>query len=166
MQADIDCSGTKFPARFVVVGDFDGDGLTEVAAAPDVDSSAGNDLWVMKYDLLSSTWQHMAPIPNHPIGADIDCSANAFSAKLVLVADYDGDGVDEIVVVPKAEGSRGNDLWAMKFDHVAGAWRHMAPIPNHPMDADIDCSGVQFPAKLIAAGDFDNDGRAELLVVP
>ena len=166
MQADIDCSGLQLPAEIVVVGDFDGDGLIEVAVAPQASDSSGNDFWVMKYDIPSATWQHMAPIPNHPIGADIDCSGNRFPAKFALVADFDGDGVDEIVVVPKADGSRGNDLWVMKFDHAAGEWRHMAPIPNHPMDADIDCSGTQFPAKLVAAGDFDKDGRAELLVVP
>jgi hypothetical protein len=166
MEADIDCSGTQFAARHVVVGDFDGDGLTEVAASPDVDTSAGNDFWVMKYDIPSGSWQHMAPIPNHPIGADIDCSSTQFSAKLVLVADFDGDGCDEIVVAPKADGSRGNDLWVMKFDRAAHAWRHMAPIANHAMEADIDCSNTQFPAKLMLAGDFDNDGRAELVVVP
>jgi len=166
MEADIDCSGTQFPARLVLVGDFDGDGLTEVAASADADTSAGNDFWVMKYDAASGSWRHMAPIANQPIDADIDCSNTQFSAKLALVADFDGDGCDEIVVAPKADGSRGNDLWVMKFDRNAHAWRHMAPIPNHAMEADIDCASVQFAAKLLLAGDFDNDGRAELVVVP
>ncbi len=166
MEADIDCSGLQFPARFVVVGDFDGDGLTEVAVSPDTSGSRGNDLWVMKYDVPSATWQHMAPIPNHPIGADIDCSGNQVEAKFALVADFDGDGCDEIAIAPNAGDSRGNDLWVMKFDRTAHAWVHMAPIPNHPMDADIDCSGTQFPAKQLIAGDFDEDGRAELVVMP
>jgi len=38
----------------------------------------------------------------------------------------------------------------------------MAPIPNHPADADIDCSGREFPAKFALAADFDADLRAEL----
>jgi hypothetical protein len=166
MQADIDCSGLQFPARFLVGGDFDADGLTEVVVAPDASGSRGNDLWVMKYDLVAANWRHMAPIPDHPMGADIDCSGVQFPAKFALVADFDGDGADELVVAPNATGSRGNDLWVMKFDPAALAWRHMAPIPNHPMDADIDCSGQQFAAKFAVVGDFDGDGRAELVVVP
>ncbi|BAP57934.1 hypothetical protein THII_3637 [Thioploca ingrica] len=49
MQADIDFSGLEYPAKFAVVGDFDGDGCQEIAVAPDASGSKGNDFWVMKY---------------------------------------------------------------------------------------------------------------------
>ncbi len=166
MAADIDCSGLQYPAKFIVGGDFDSDGLTELVAAPAASGSRGNDLWVMKYNIAAASWQHMAPIPNHPMDADIDCSGRKFPAKFAVVADFDGDDADELMIAPDAAGSRGNDLWVMKFDQVDGLWQHMGPIPNHPMDADIDCSGLQFPAKFAYAGDFDGDGRAELLVAP
>jgi FG-GAP-like repeat len=166
MGADIDCSSLKYPAKFIVGGDFDSDGLTEVVAAPAAPGSRGNDLWVMKYNIAAARWQHMAPIPDHPMDADIDCSGRRFPAKFIIVADFDGDGADELMVAPDAAGSRGNDLWLMKFDQVYGAWQHMAPIPGHAMDADIDCSGLQFAAKFAYAADFDGDGRAELVVAP
>src|SRR5437764_402350 len=113
MEADIDCSGLQFPAKFVVVGDFDGDHLAELVVAPDVGGSRGNDLWVMKYagTFAAPRWVHMAPIPNHPMDADIDCSGVQFPAKFVIVADFDGDGRAELMVAPDAAGSRGNDLW-------------------------------------------------------
>ena len=65
----------------------------------------------------------------------------------------------ELVVAPDAEVSRGNDLWVMKYvgKFPTGTWQHMAPIPNHPMNADIDCSGREFAAKFAIAGDFDAD---------
>ena len=168
MGADIDCSGLQYPAKFIVGGDFDSDGLTELVAAPAASGSRGNDLWVMKYNIAAATWQHMAPIPNHPMDADIDCSGRQFPAKFIVVADFDGDDADELMIAPDAAGSRGNDLWVMKYvgTFPSGAWQHMAPIPNHAMDADIDCSGLQFAAKFAFAGDFDGDGRAELLVAP
>jgi hypothetical protein len=166
MQADIDCSGLQVPAKFVLAGDFDGDARTELLVALDDRNSAGNDFWVMKYNVAAGSWQHMAPIPNHPREADIDCSGREFGAKFALVADFDGDGSDEVVVVPDVGGTRGNDLWVMKFNGATGAWQHMAPIPNHPMNADIDCSGREFAAKFMVAGDFDGDGRAELVVAP
>jgi len=166
MEADVDCTGQQFGAKFIVAGDFDGDALTELAVAPDADGSRGNDFWVMKYNVAGGAWQHMSPIPNHPMDADFDCSGTQFAAKFAVVADFDGDGADEIAIAPDTDGSRGNDLWVMKFNRASGVWQHMAPIPNHPMDADIDCSGVQFAAKFAVAGDFDGDGRAELLIAP
>jgi hypothetical protein len=170
MEADIDCSGRQFPAKFMVAGDFDHDDRAELIVAPDAARSRGNDLWVMKYvgRFPDGTWQHMAPIPNHPMEADIDCSGREFPAKFAVVADFDGDGADELMVAPDAAGSRGNDLWVMKYvgTFPNGAWQHMAPIPNHAMDADIDCSGLQFAAKFAVAGDFDHDGAAELVVLP
>src|SRR6266480_3874659 len=166
MAADIDCSGLQYPAKFIVGGDFDSDGLTELVAAPAASGSRGNDLWVMKYNIAAASWQHMAPIPNHPMDADIDCSGRKFPAKFAVVADFDGDGADELMIAPDATGSRGNDLWVMKFDQVNGLWQHMGPIPNHPMDADIDCSGLQFAAKFVCVSDFDGDERDELVIAP
>jgi hypothetical protein len=168
MQADIDCSGTQFPAKFAVVADFDGDGADELAVVPDAAGSRGNDLWVMKFDSTTGTWQHMAPIPDHPMNADIDCSGVQFAVKFAVAGDFDGDGRSELAIAPAAGGSRGNDLWVMKYVGIFphGSWQHMAPIPNHPMDADIDCSGVQFAAKFAIIADFDGDGRAELAIAP
>src|SRR5512132_3551791 len=100
----------------------------------------------MKYNVAAAFWEHRSPIPNHPLQADIDCSGREFPAKFAVVADFDSDGADELVVAPDAGGSRSNDLWVMKFDRAARVWRHMAPIPNHAMNADIDCSGLQFAA--------------------
>ena len=166
MGADIDCSGLKYPAKLIVGGDFDADGLTELVVAPDASGSRGNDLWVMKYNMAAASWQHMAPIPDHEMDADIDCSGRRFPAKFFVVADFDGDSADELLVAPDAAGSRGNDFWVMKYNVATGSWQHMAPIPDHEMDADIDCSGRQFRAKFAIAADFDGDRRAELVVAP
>src|SRR5450631_4375890 len=131
---DVVCSTlNSFKYRFFVVGDFDSDGSTEIVVAPHALGSRGNDLWVMNFNVAAGSWQHMAPIPNHPMQADIDCSGTQFPSKFAVVADFDGDGADELAVVPDAAGSRGNDLWVMKFDSSTGTWQHMAPIPNHPM---------------------------------
>ena len=142
MEADVDCTGQQFAAKFIVAGDFDGDSLTELAVAPDADGSRGNDFWVMKYNVAGGAWQHMAPIPNHPMEADFDCSGTQFAAKFAVVADFDGDGADEIAIAPDTDGSRGQRLVGDEVQRArSGVWQHMAPIPNHPMDADIDCSG-------------------------
>src|SRR5213593_2768971 len=109
MEADIDCTGREFPAKFILTGDFDGDGQLEVAVAPTAGVTQGNDFWVMKYNVGAGRWQHMAPIPNHPMDADIDCSGREFAAKFAVAADFDGDHRDELAIAPDAGGSAGND---------------------------------------------------------
>jgi hypothetical protein len=43
MDADFDCTGQEYAARFAVTGDFDGDGKDEIAIAPEAGGSPGND---------------------------------------------------------------------------------------------------------------------------
>lgn len=45
-------------------------------------------------------------------------------------------------------------------------WVHMEPIPGHPIQADIDVTTLPNPVRFGAAGDFDGDGLAELVLAP
>lgn len=179
--ADLNCDAgaaapTRFGAKAVAVGDFDGDGSDELVVVPDITGSAGNDLWAMKYDRGARTWNHMSPIPGHYFLADINCDArapipSAFGAKFVVAGDFDGDGQAEIVVVPEAPGTGGNDLWAMKFDRATKRWEHLSPLPGHPFSADINCDAgaaqpTGFGVKAVLAADVDGDGQQELIVLP
>src|SRR3954465_8570614 len=92
LGADFDCSTAGFPAKFAVAGGFDGDGSDEIAIAPAVGDSRGNDFWVMKFDVLTSAWLHMSPIEGNSIGADIDCSTIGLPANFAVAADIDRDG--------------------------------------------------------------------------
>ena len=162
--ADLDCSGSSAPARFAVAGDFDGDGVDELAVGIGADGSGGNDLWVMKYDPRRRRWDHLSPIRDHSRRADLDCSGTSDEARFAVAGDFDGDGVDELAVAIKGSGSRGNDFWVMKYDPGRGRWRHLSPIPEHPARADLDCSGSRAFAVRGLAADVDNNGRDELVV--
>ena len=74
LQADFDCSGLPEAARTVRSGDVDGDGLAEVVIQIDAAHSGGNDFWVMKFNPVAGSWQHLSPIPGHALQADFDCS--------------------------------------------------------------------------------------------
>src|SRR4051794_8688430 len=65
MEADFDCSGLDFAAKFAVAGDFDGDDRDEIAVAADTPGSAGNDFWVMKWNAAAGAFQHMSPLAGH-----------------------------------------------------------------------------------------------------
>ena len=55
----------------------------------------------------------------------------------------------------------------MKFDPAGFSpahWRHLSPIPGHPLQADLDCSGLPNAGRSVCVGDVDGDGQAEVIV--
>ena len=145
MEADLDVSGLEYAAKFVIAADVDGDGRQELVIVPDVAGSAGNDLWVRKFnnDPAAPGWFPLSPIAGHGLEADLDVSGLEYAAKFVIAADVDGDGRQELVIVPDVAGSAGNDLWVRKFnnDPAAPGWFPLSPIAGHGLEADLDVSG-------------------------
>ena len=164
LQADFDCSGLPEAARAVRSGDVDGDGLAEVVIQIDAAHSGGNDFWVMKFNPVAGSWQHLSPIPGHALQADFDCSGLPNAGRSVSVGDVDGDGRAEVIVQIDAAHSGGNDFWVMKFNPAAASWQHLSPIPGHALQADFDCSGLPNAGRSVSVGDVDGDGRAEVIV--
>ena len=164
LQADFDCSGLPNAGRSVRIGDVDGDGRAEVIVQINAARSGGNDFWVMKFDPAAGNWRHLSPIPGHALEADFDCSGLPNAGRSVSVGDVDGDGRDEVIVQIDAEYSGGNDFWVMKFDPAAGNWRHLSPFPDHPLEADFDCSGLPNAGRSVRVGDVDGDGSVEVIV--
>ena len=130
LQADFDCSGLPNAGRSVSVGDVDGDGRAEVIVQIDAAHSGGNDFWVMKFDPAAGIWQHLSPIPGHPLQADFDCSGLPNAGRSVSVGDVDGDGRAEVIVQIDAAHSGGNDFWVMKFDPAAGSLAALVTDPR------------------------------------
>jgi hypothetical protein len=109
-------------------------------------------------------WRHLGRISGHPLAADIDCSGLQQGVRSVTLADVDGDNQAEMIAQIDAANSGGNDFWAMKYDPVGGGWGHLSPIPGHPLQADLDCSGLPNAGRAVGGGDVDGDGQAEVVV--
>ncbi len=128
-----------------VTGDFDGDGQDEILAAnPD-----GNYQTLTFFNGPNQDWWE--PMQSASNG-DID------SSDKLIRGDFDGDGKDEVLLV-KADAS----YYTMKFNPVAG---------STTWNWDIIESGqgsihwwVISTVDRYTAGDFDGDGRAELLAI-
>ena len=117
--ADLDPSALANPAKFDVVGDFDGDGQDEIAICIDAPGSGGNDHWILKFNKATGQWAHFSPIAGHPLGADLDPSALANPAKFDVVGDFEASGSSNIAICLDAPGSEGNDHWVMDFGLVS-----------------------------------------------
>ena len=146
-----------FGAAFVVLGDVDGDGSTEVAASAyqeDRDSTDDGRAYVFDVDGWSGTW----------INRDIDqgnisgISAGFFGYSLAA-GDFDGDGETDLASGAPNESSARGRVWVCL--HSDDYW-------DDGLDAD-ECSyyiaGVSASDHLgysVAFGDFDDDGYDDL----
>jgi len=126
--------------RTTYVGDFDGDGRSDLLLVRD--DSTENRIYISEGDGRWRTWTDGLDIP---LGG---------SRRQVLIADFDGDGDDDIL---RADGngdgtqynrlalSNGTGQWTVHFDSP-----HRALIGEH---------------RALHVGDFDGDGAADLLHV-
>jgi hypothetical protein len=165
---DIAPSLSPYTTTLAALADVDGNGRAELVIGPQAFPGAvadPNALWVLGFDPVNRTWNSVAPIPGHPLGASIDCSAKPIAAGQVVIGDVDGDGRDDIVVVP-VPGSHpnANGFWVMHYTSGLKQWQHLSPIGGHPLDADLDWNALVWPATFALTADVDGDGRAEVII--
>ncbi|MGW0631176.1 Tc toxin subunit A-related protein [Streptomyces sp. NPDC002758] len=87
---------------------------------------------------------------------------------LALTGDFDGDGRDELAIVPAPRAddiSRGNDGWVWDLHPVLG-WRPLGPVTGGRLRTTWDLGGEPWAVLTAVSGDFDGDGRDELLLLP
>ncbi|MBL7792408.1 MAG: VCBS repeat-containing protein [Saprospiraceae bacterium] len=172
-------------AHFAIKGDFDGDGQDEVAIclrpsfvytppngvysnldsirSYDVDASKGNDFWVRKY--RNGIWDHLGEIQYPDLDLQFDCSVEGVPAAFAVAGDFDGDGMDEIMVFSAiTDGLANYTIWTMDF---AKSNNNSAPFYGgkwNPMKS-IDLLNLKGrPAASAVAGDFDGDGVDEVAI--
>lgn len=130
--------------NFTLVGDFDGDGQTEIVA------SSGWGLGILKYN--GSTLTSVAMIPNGTHCGN--WTLNTATDRLEAVGDFDGDQSVEILV------SNGQKMGILKLRGNALTSLSVASTGSRLGSWSLS-SGTD---KMNTVGDFDGDGRAEILV--
>jgi hypothetical protein len=148
----------KLTGVIVAAGDFDGNGVDEI-----VTGSMGGPavIRVFSYDAVSAavtdSGVHVDAYPGYSAGVNIS------------VADLNGDGIPEIVAIPRS-GNSGLMAKVYRIDTSAGtgSWS-VSESGQFPVcqTSGITSSGSVFIADgtpNLAAADISGDGRAEILV--
>jgi len=119
--------GSRPSLTAIAVGDFNNDGLADIAAASAADAS----LMIIYNDDVTAPVVY--PVPT--------------GARALAAGDFDGDGIADLAVA-------GNDAIAIFF----GAANQ--PVRTGPvLSPEADTNGL---ASAVVAGDFDDDGHADL----
>jgi hypothetical protein len=153
-QTVFDLDVQPLPAAFAVAGDFDGDGRDELVIAPFIPTAATeSQLWLAEFvpgtdqadPAKGGTWKTSAP-------ARLKLSYVAAGA---VAGDFDGDGRDEIAIIPLT----GDTIQIADYLPETDEWQIL---PNA-------LGRLQLPASaaFVAAGNFDGSakGRQGLAIV-
>ncbi len=136
----VDCTALSLPVDRAFLADVDGDGRDELVVGTHTGGPTGRyAAWVMDRD-ANGTWRHLSPVgTNHPLDADVEwTAAGAYPAIAAFAADVDGDGQQELVFA-----GGGTQLWVLKYDAAAHAFRHLSPITTAPPRAAFALAAYQ-----------------------
>jgi len=106
---DVGSGGTTLVGGATAVGDIDGDGTPNLVMAA-VDSWGGPDYWRLRVGRSCST-------SGCTFGAvqGIDANASTMSSASVALADFDGDGSDDVLITGIDNWDDGPDYWRLRL---------------------------------------------------
>ncbi len=163
-----DEAGDHF-GRAVATGDFDGDGLIDLAVGtPDerFEALAGAPAYAGSVHVFKRTGAGYEPwrvIDQAQLGSAIE-SNDAFGAALA-VGDFDGDGFDDLAASAPTEGIGASQVRAGAVFVIYGSATGLgrSQVIYQSLIGGADEFGDRFGSAL-AAGDFDGDGRDDLAI--
>ncbi len=132
--------GSGLAMSQLVIADLDGDGQPEVLGLASLTNASLLHVWTPSGAQLTTNFPVVVP--------SLNGDNSAFAQNQLLAVDLDGDGKKEILVVQGVGGTNAFSFAAFNWDGTPRAWPATA-----------------YPGRFhqFAAGDFDRDGRAEIV---
>ena len=159
-------SDTLFGAAMSAVGDVDADGTVDLAiGVPKRDSSQDGAVFLV-YQTITGEWHDYAIISPETVGIPTGNRAR-FGMAIAQVGSVDPEGIVTMavssigasaLVSPFPEGA----VHLIRVSYATGTvWRHAT---FRGSEVGMDDSSTEFGKALVAVGDVDGDGAADVLV--
>lgn len=158
---DGDIASGQFGKTVALVGDLDGDALSEVlVGANGVDSSTGKVYLFAGADVSGALTAADATASWN--GPDAGAQIGGFRA-VAAPGDIDGDGIAELFFAAPSADANGSGSGAAYLFYGGGTWGLDAS-PADTADAVLEGSAGDKLGARLAAGDLDGDGFVDLVV--
>lgn len=163
-------NGDHFGTGLALLGDFDGDGVADLAVGAEGDSEiAGDDhgaMWVLFLN-TDGTVKTSQKISNTQGGATGVRQAGDKFSKPGLIGDLDGDGVQDLAVGAFADDDGGTDrgaVWIFFMNRDGTVKAHQKISDTQGGFTGVLADNDVFGVFVQGPGDLDGDGVADLLV--
>ncbi len=163
-------NGDLFGNSVGSAGDFNGDGLDDVVVGANSDDNNGENNSGSAFIFFGQN-----PATQMTLRADVDANvvlngqsaSDQFSTSVANVGDFNGDGLDDVVV-----GASGDDNNFQTNSGSAFVFFGRNPATQLTLRADADANvildgqstGDLFGGSVASAGDFNNDGRGDIII--
>jgi len=147
-------------------GDLNGDGFADIAAWLRVSGDGTTTVYLLPGSRNTNGVDLAAQLPNHIVdyslpknNTDPGCAAST-SSVAIAAGDVNNSGKSDLVIADPCYN--GGTAWVI-FDPVDGPSLPLDQIRTHGFEIDGLSSGVN-PVSVAPAGDFNGDGKADVLI--
>jgi hypothetical protein len=157
-----------FGRAVVNLGDLNGDGVADLAVGATGDDAAVADSGAVHILFLNASGgvTSSSKIANGNGGGPILANGDFFGSSVANVGDLDGDGVTDLAVGARGDGTGGVIRGAVHllFLTAGGTVKSIAKIASGTSGAPALNNGDYFGSSVASVGDLDGDGVADLAV--
>ena len=155
---------TGFGNAVAAAGDFDDDGVMDVAVTDTSGAGNGQVIWLLALAADGTALSATPVTPADPAFGGLVASDDRFGAALACVADLDGDGTDELAIGAPTTGAQNKGaVWL--------AFLQPGPVVASAVRITADEDGLVGPLEdaawfgaSLACADVDGDGLVNLVV--
>ncbi len=158
----------NYGANIAALGDYDGDGINEIAVAAISDDGSGSNRGAVHIHFMNadgsvkSTIEINDSTPNGPTLADDDTYGNG----VTNIGDFDGDGVSDLAVSAINDDKAGLNRGALylHFMNIGGSRKSTTVIDDITSNGPVLNDNDRYGHDVANLGDLDGNGYTDLLV--